>query len=115
METSATKKYLEIIRKQYGNCSDYRIAQLLKVSRSCVSRWSKGNGTIGDEPAARLADLCGLDPVEVLTEIYIERSPSETTREYFQEVLKRTACALALVPVIGFLVANMGNGLSVLA
>ncbi|MFL1484909.1 helix-turn-helix domain-containing protein [Marinobacter sp. LN3S78] len=109
MEISATKKYLEIIRKQYGGCSDYRIAQLLDVSRSCVSRWSKGNGTIGDEPAARLADLCGLDPVEVLTEIYIERSPSETTRHYFEEVLKRTASVVLILPIISLFIGNHIN------
>lgn len=93
MNTSATKKYMDMIRKQYGDCSDYRISQLLLVSRQCVSRWSQGKGTIGDEPAARLADLCGLDAVEVLTEIYIERSRSRVTRDYFEEVLKRTGTA----------------------
>lgn len=112
METSATKKYLEVLRERYGGCSDYRIAQLLGVSKSCLSRWTQGKGTIGDEPAARLADLCGLDPVEVLTEIYIERSPSKTTREYFEEVLKRTAVGLAVIPIIGFLFVEMSNGLS---
>lgn len=90
MDTSATKKYVEILREQYNGCSDYRLAQLLQVSKSCVSRWLNGNGGIGDEPAARLADLCGLDPVEVLTEIYIERSKSRVTRKYFEEVLKRS-------------------------
>lgn len=114
MDISATKKYMDIIRRQYGGCSDYRIAQLLNVSRQAVSRWSKGNGTIGDEPAARLADLCGLDPVEVLTEIYIERSPSPITRQYFEEVLKRTAVALALAPVIGVMLSGIGNGFSIM-
>jgi predicted transcriptional regulator len=97
METSATKKYLDILRERYNGCSDYRIAQLLQVSKPCVSRWSNGKGTIGDEPAARLADLCGLDAVEVLTELYIERSKSRATRQYFEEVLKRTGTTLAVV------------------
>jgi|GEM_PF-4933696 len=102
MNSSATKKYIDIIRKQYGGCSDYRIAQLLQVSRSCIPRWKQGKGTIGDEPAARLADLCGLDPVEVLTELYLERSTSRVTRQYFEEVLKRSGTAHAVV-FAGFL------------
>lgn len=97
MDTSATKKYLEIIRSHYDGCSDYRIAQLLQVSKSCVSRWSHGKGTIGDDPAARLADLCGLDPVEVLTELYLERSSSRVTRHYYEEVLKRVGGAHVVI------------------
>lgn len=89
MDYLATKKYLDILRAQYGNCSDYRISQLLQVTRQAVSRWSQGKGTIGDEPAARLADLCGLDPLEVLTEIHIERSRSRVTRQYYEGILKR--------------------------
>lgn len=88
METSATKKYLEIIREQYNGCSDYRIAQLLQVSRSCIPRWKKGAGTIDDEPAVRLADLCGLDPLVVLTELHLERSRSRASRQYFEGILK---------------------------
>ncbi|WP_430414435.1 hypothetical protein [Marinobacter adhaerens] len=97
MEHSATKKYMDLLRKQYGGCSDYRISQLLQVTKSCVSRWSNGKGGMGDEPAARLADLCDLDPVEVLTELYMERSKSRVTRQYFEEVLKRTGTALVVV------------------
>ena len=97
MDNSATKKYLEILRAEYNGCSDYRIAQLLQVSKGCVSRWTQGKGTMGDESAARLADLCELDPVEVLTEIYIERSKSRVTRKYFEEVLKRSSGAQVIV------------------
>lgn len=112
MDYSATKKYIDILREQYHDCSDYRIAQLLHVTKSCVSRWSRGKNGMGDAAAARLADLCGLDPVEVITELYLERAKTDASREYFQEVLKRTACALALVPVLGLILAGMGNSLA---
>ncbi len=107
MNISATKKYLDIIRKQYGGCSDYRIAQLLGVTRTAVSRWSQGKGTIGDEPAARLAELCELDPVEVLTELYIERSQSSVTRHYFEEVLKRTGASGLFIICSLFILNNI--------
>ncbi|WP_428398430.1 hypothetical protein [Marinobacter salarius] len=111
MEHLATKKYLSIIRSQYDGCSDYRIAQLLQVSKSCVSRWSNGKGGIGDEPAARLADLCGLDAVEVLTELYLERSKSRVTRQYYEEILKRTATALVVVlPAFFFFLGPVVTG-----
>ena len=97
MTVSATKKYIEIMRERYNGCSDYRIAQLLGVTKSCVSRWANNKGGIGDEPAARLADLCDLDPVEVLTELYLERAKSRVTRDYFSEVLKRSRPVQVLV------------------
>lgn len=97
MDYLATKKYMDIIRERYNGCSNYRIAQLLQVTKSCVSRWSNGKNGMGDDAAARLADLCELDAVEVLTELYIERSKSLATRHYFEEVLKRTGTALVVV------------------
>ncbi|WP_375191246.1 hypothetical protein [Marinobacter sp.] len=115
MENSATKKYLDILRNQYNGCSDYRIAQLLQVSKACVSRWSNGKVGLGDESAARLADLCGLDPVEVITELHLEKAKSRATRLYYEEVLKRTSTALVVVlPAFFFFLAPMVTGYATL-
>ncbi|WP_432209999.1 hypothetical protein [Marinobacter alkaliphilus] len=115
METSATKKYLDILRAKYNGCSDYRIAQLLQVSKACVSRWSNGKVGLGDEAAARLADLCGLDAVEVITELHLEKAKSRATRNYYEEVLKRTGTALVLVlPALFFFLAPMVSGYTTL-
>lgn len=111
MDNSATKKYMDLLRKQYGGCSDYRISQLLGVTKACVSRWSNGKAGIGDESAAKLADLCGLDPIEVITELYIERAKNRATRQYFEEVLKRTGTNLVLVlPALFFFLGPMVTG-----
>lgn len=111
MNNSATKKYMDILRERYDGCSDYRIAQLLGVTKACVSRWSNGKGGMGDEPAAKLADLCGLDGVEVLTELYMERSKSRATRMYFEEVLKRTGTAqLVVLSALFFFLAPVVTG-----
>ncbi len=37
----------------------------------------------------RLADLCGLDPVEVVASVNLERAKSETDRELWEMILKR--------------------------
>lgn len=111
MDYSTTKKYMDILRERYNGCSNYRIAQLLKVSKSCVSHWSNGKNGMGDDAAARLADLCELDPVEVITELYIERSKSDATRHYFEEVLKRTGtCALLMIPSLYLFIQTQLNG-----
>jgi predicted transcriptional regulator len=111
MDYLATKKYMDILREHYNGCSNYRIAQLLGVTKGCVSRWSNGKNGMGDEAAARLADLCGLDGVEVLTELYLERAKSRATRHYFEEVLKRTGTALVLVlPALFFFLATVVDG-----
>lgn len=111
MEYLSTKKYMDILRARYNGCSDYRIAQLLMVTKGAVSRWSLGKNGMGDEAAARLADLCGLDPVEVITELYIERSKSEATRHYFEEVLKRTGTlSLLIIPSLYLFIQTQLNG-----
>lgn len=115
MDYLATKKYMDILRKQYNDCSNYRIAQLLGVTKGCVSRWSNGKNGMGDDAAARLADLCGLDGVEVLTELYLERSKSRATRHYFEEVLKRTGTAqLVVLSALFYFLAPVVSGFSTL-
>lgn len=115
MDYLATKKYMDIIREHYNGCSNYRIAQLLGVTKSCVSRWSNGKNGMGDDAAARLADLCGLDGVEVLTELYLERSKSRATRHYFEEVLKRTGTAqLVVLSALFYFLAPVVSGFSTL-
>lgn len=39
----------------------------------------------------RLADLCGLDPVEVVASVNLERAKSETDRELWEMILARCA------------------------
>lgn len=113
MNYSATKKYMDILRAHYDDCSDYRIAQLLGVTKACVSRWSNGKNGMGDEAAAKLADLCGLDGVEVLTEMYLERAKTRATRNYFEEVMKRSASAqLVVFSVAFYFLAPMVSGFS---
>jgi len=115
MDNSATKKYLDILRNQYGGCSDYRIAQLLGVSKACVSRWVNGKVGLGDESAAKLADLCGLDAVEVLTELHLEKAKSRATRQYYEEILKRACNALVVViPAFFFFLSPMVTGYATL-
>ena len=115
MDNSATKKYLDILRERYDGCSDYRISQLLHVSKACVSRWSNGKVGLGDESAARLADLCDLDPVKVLTELHLEKAKSRATRQYYEEVLKRTGTALVVVmPALFFFLNPMVTGYTTL-
>lgn len=115
MDCSATKKYLDILRERYDGCSDYRISQLLHVSKACVSRWSNGKVGLGDESAARLADLCGLDPVKVLTELHLEKAKSRATRQYYEEVLRRTGTAqLVVLSTLFYYLAPMVTGYTTL-
>lgn len=87
----STLDLLDRAKSATGGASDYRIAQLLGVTRGAVSNYRNGV-TVPENPIAmRLADLCGLDPVEVVASVNLERAKSETDRELWEMILARCA------------------------
>jgi predicted transcriptional regulator len=85
----STLDLLERAKAAAGGASDYRIAQLLGVPRTTVSNYRNGVTRPENPIAMRLADLCGLDPVEVVASVNLERAKSETDRELWEMILKR--------------------------
>jgi len=45
---NATTRLLDLLRASQGGCTDYRVAQLLGVTRSTVSRWRTGEGHMSE-------------------------------------------------------------------
>ncbi|WP_414708876.1 helix-turn-helix domain-containing protein [Roseateles sp.] len=80
---------LERAKTATGGASDYRIAQLLGVPRTTISNYRTGLRVPENPIAMRLADLCGLDPVEVVASVNLERAKSETDRELWKMILTR--------------------------
>lgn len=85
----STVELLERAKVAAGDASDYRIAQLLGVPRGTVSSYRRGISRPENPIAMRLADLCGLDPVEVVASVNLERAKSDTDRELWEMILTR--------------------------
>lgn len=96
--------YLDAIKREY-DCSDYRAAQLLEVTKQTVSHIRTGR-SMGEATAIRAAALLGLDPAEVLISVQIERLKDEQAKRILQRVVKglqRSAAAAVMVslPFLG--------------
>jgi transcriptional regulator with XRE-family HTH domain len=48
-----TVRLIDLIRRAHGGCSDYRIAKILGVEDSAVSRWMNGRGQMSDSLITR--------------------------------------------------------------
>lgn len=85
----STVDLLDRAKTAAGASSDYRLAQLLGVPPQTVSGYRRGVSRPENPIAMRLADLCGLDRVEVVTWVNIERAKSSDDRELWETVLER--------------------------
>lgn len=73
MNTTATVRLLDALRASQGQCSDYRVAKLLRVGEPTVSRWRNGRAHMSPENIEKACELAGLDPWEWNLRIAAER------------------------------------------
>lgn len=92
----STIELLDLARERQGGCSDYRLAKLLEVEQPTMSNYRTGRSFPKNPVAMRLAELCGLDPAEVLAWVNLERAGSEGEREAWRLLLSRVEAAKAL-------------------
>lgn len=85
----STLELLDRAKTAAGNVSDYRLAQLLGVPQTTVSNYRTGRSRPENPISMRLAELCGLDPVEVVAAVNLERAKSEPDRELWGLILAR--------------------------
>jgi hypothetical protein len=87
-----TKSLLERLRSKYDGCSDYRLAKILGVGKTAVSRYMLHGGGMANDVGMRLADELGLPHAYVVACLSLEREPSDQVKPVWQgiiETLKR--------------------------
>lgn len=77
--------------------SDNRLALALVVSRSMVSDWRNGKRAPDSQNAMRLADMAGLDRLEVLATCELQREKDPKRRQYWATFLPGLRRMAALV------------------
>lgn len=97
---------LDLARANSEIPSNYRLARILGVSDQTIWTWKTGKKWPDEEMAARLAELAGLDPGQVVASIKAERAEPGPMRDLWlgvAERLSRTAVAgvAALVTITG--------------
>lgn len=88
--TMTTIDFIDAIRRRF-DCSDYRAAQMLGITRSTVSSYRRGKSMMSEEAAIRAAELLDLDPAYVLAEVAAERTPVAAARAVWHQAATRLA------------------------
>lgn len=84
--------------------SDYRIAKILDVSTTTVSRWRSGEKTMDDDTGYKVAELLGMQQEHMMGCIYYERSQrarNAKMSDLWSRIALRGTNAVALV-ALGF-------------
>ncbi|MFM2450810.1 MAG: hypothetical protein RIS44_3260 [Pseudomonadota bacterium] len=100
-----TIELLDAVRTAKNLPSDYAAAAALGLTRSQVSKFRLGKCQMGDETAARAAELIGADPGAVLASMYAARARDDGTRALWRSVaerLQRGAVAACVILSLGF-------------
>jgi predicted transcriptional regulator len=72
--------YLDEMKAKQGLPSDYAAANVLGVSRAAVSAYRVGRNQFDNLTAAKVAELLGIDAMEVIAAVNYERAKDEHTR-----------------------------------
>lgn len=83
---SAASDILDELRAFLGASSDAQIATRFQLTRSSVSNWRVGKGTLSDETALMVAELLGKDPRWMLAVFAAERTRNKAVREVYLQM-----------------------------
>lgn len=91
----STVELLDLARHRQGDVTDYRIAKLLGISTQNVSNYRTGRAMPINRVAMRLAELAGVDPLQAVAAVNLERSTTPEDRELWSAMLERVSHAKA--------------------
>lgn len=101
-----TIEFLDRVRQAHSISSDYALAKRLDLTPQQISKYRSKKDHMGDETAARVAELLALDPGFVVATIHAERARTEAGRALWQGIAARLeragVAAAAFVVLLGF-------------
>lgn len=93
---NATQKYLDQVAAKHHGASDYRIAQLMEESRQRISSYRTGATNFDNKAALKVAELLGIDPLQIIAEVEKDRAKSDSDRDFWGGQLRRMGVAAGL-------------------
>ncbi len=98
---NATNRYLNALARKLGGVSDYRLSKVLGTSTSGISNYRMGRSTLDNTTAAKAAELLGLNPLEVIAAIEMDRAKTDETKQFWTAQAKKFAavflCAASIM------------------
>jgi hypothetical protein len=81
-----TVQYLDAVKRRLDLPSDYAIAKALGLTRAAVSKQRNGDSSFDDLTAVRVAEILGLDPMEVIAACNAERARDDDARRVWERL-----------------------------
>ncbi|CAJ2847036.1 DUF3693 domain-containing protein [Burkholderia pseudomallei] len=94
-----TVEYLDAIKVRLDLPSDYAVAKALGLTRAAVSKQRLGHSVFDDTTALRVAEILGVDPMEVISAANAERARDEETRRLWERAWGKVTGATAAVAI----------------
>ncbi|WP_081885010.1 helix-turn-helix domain-containing protein [Paraburkholderia kururiensis] len=92
----STQQYLDEVKARLDIESDYAAAKALGVTRAAVSKYRLGISMPDDLVCARIAEILGVEVMEVIAATNYQRAKSDDARHLWEGIWGKAAGAIAL-------------------
>lgn len=86
-----TNQYLDAIKAKHGLTSDYQLAKLMGIRQSTISGYRAGRSHFDDLMALKVAELLGIQPIEVIAAANVARAKTTEVRKVWIDTFTRFA------------------------
>lgn len=87
--------YLDAVKAKKHFSSDYQLAKFLGETQSRLSNYRHRNTAFDDEMAFKVAQVLGIDPVEIIIAANLQRAKRPEQKEFWQRMSKQLGAWLA--------------------
>lgn len=92
-----TIDYLDAVKRRLKIASMYALAKHLEISEQAVAQLVAGNHAMSATTAAKVAEILGLEPLQVIADVEYERAKTERDRVLWKRVRESAAVALMAI------------------
>lgn len=97
----STTEYIDESIIKLGLANDNQLAKRLGYSSGAFSNYRSKNRIIDDYTAAKLAEILGIPPIEVIAAANAEREKDSQRRDFWENLRRTTAAGLLAVLATG--------------
>ncbi len=99
---SLTLQYLDQAKVRLHLPSDYALSKKLGVTTSAISNYRSGRSRIDDDVALKVAQILGLNPLEVIAAANVERAKTDEMRDMWRGLMEKFSTGFNALISVGF-------------
>lgn len=102
LKMSLTLQYLDQAKVRLHLPSDYALSKKLGVTTSAISNYRSGRSRIDDDVALKVAQILGLNPLEVIAAANVERAKTDEMRDMWRGLMEKFSTGFNALMSVGF-------------